>query len=88
MDIAKVQSVLRESKTPAWLLYSFFGSNPLALDFLGLTQLHLSRRFAYLIPAQGEPTLIVHAIEQSTYCLLYTSPSPRDATLSRMPSSA
>ena len=24
----------------------------------------------------------------SVYCLLYTSPSPRDATLSRMPSSA
>ena len=24
----------------------------------------------------------------SRYCLLYTSPSPRDATLSRMPSSA
>ena len=27
-------------------------------------------------------------IDRSTYCLLYTSPSPRDATLSRMPSSA
>ena len=25
---------------------------------------------------------------QSFHCLLYTSPSPRDATLSRMPSSA
>ena len=25
---------------------------------------------------------------QSKFCLLYTSPSPRDATLSRMPSSA
>ena len=25
---------------------------------------------------------------KSTSCLLYTSPSPRDATLSRMPSSA
>ena len=25
---------------------------------------------------------------QVTICLLYTSPSPRDATLSRMPSSA
>ena len=25
---------------------------------------------------------------RGTYCLLYTSPSPRDATLSRMPSSA
>ena len=27
-------------------------------------------------------------IERRGYCLLYTSPSPRDATLSRMPSSA
>ena len=27
-------------------------------------------------------------IEQINGCLLYTSPSPRDATLSRMPSSA
>ena len=26
--------------------------------------------------------------EHVTFCLLYTSPSPRDATLSRMPSSA
>ena len=26
--------------------------------------------------------------DQSNNCLLYTSPSPRDATLSRMPSSA
>ena len=25
---------------------------------------------------------------QPSFCLLYTSPSPRDATLSRMPSSA
>ena len=28
------------------------------------------------------------AFEQCDNCLLYTSPSPRDATLSRMPSSA
>ena len=27
-------------------------------------------------------------LNQTNYCLLYTSPSPRDATLSRMPSSA
>ena len=27
-------------------------------------------------------------IERSIYCLLYTSPSPRDGLLSRMPSSA
>ena len=30
----------------------------------------------------------VDSIEALKYCLLYTSPSPRDATLSRMPSSA
>ena len=27
-------------------------------------------------------------VERAIVCLLYTSPSPRDATLSRMPSSA
>ena len=30
----------------------------------------------------------MYAIEKTKNCLLYTSPSPRDATLSRMPSSA
>ena len=30
----------------------------------------------------------VHVFTGSISCLLYTSPSPRDATLSRMPSSA
>ena len=32
--------------------------------------------------------VIVPRLEESESCLLYTSPSPRDATLSRMPSSA
>ena len=35
----------------------------------------------------GDKPAISHIIE-SYPCLLYTSPSPRDATLSRMPSSA
>ena len=30
----------------------------------------------------------LNPIEIAYFCLLYTSPSPRDATLSRMPSSA
>ena len=30
----------------------------------------------------------LNLLDQDYYCLLYTSPSPRDATLSRMPSSA
>ena len=31
---------------------------------------------------------VIEDIKKPTFCLLYTSPSPRDATLSRMPSSA
>ena len=35
------------------------------------------------------PTTLKHSGHEDTFtCLLYTSPSPRDATLSRMPSSA
>ena len=36
----------------------------------------------------GVPEPASEDIERSNICLLYTSPSPRDATLSRMPSSA
>ena len=36
----------------------------------------------------GAKALAEENAGQIKYCLLYTSPSPRDATLSRMPSSA
>ena len=38
--------------------------------------------------AQGVPIKDLTLAKWSEFCLLYTSPSPRDATLSRMPSSA
>ena len=55
-----------------------------------------SKRMAWPIIASTLTTLAVFApllfwpglIGQFMHCLLYTSPSPRDATLSRMPSSA
>ena len=34
------------------------------------------------------PKIRLGQLTQNPFCLLYTSPSPRDATLSRMPSSA
>ena len=34
------------------------------------------------------PASKVRSMSKAENCLLYTSPSPRDATLSRMPSSA
>ena len=36
----------------------------------------------------GNEVVVVPSAMGSSTCLLYTSPSPRDATLSRMPSSA
>ena len=41
------------------------------------------------VQAQGTTVReVVDDLERRYPCLLYTSPSPRDATLSRMPSSA
>ncbi|GAB5603049.1 M24 family metallopeptidase [Thermus sp. FJN-A] len=67
MDLVRVQEVLREERLDGWLLFSFGRSNPLALEVLSLTSLHLTRRFAYHIPARGEPTLLCHAIEASLF---------------------
>ncbi|MDT7919553.1 MAG: M24 family metallopeptidase [Meiothermus sp.] len=67
MNIAKAQQALQEARIPGWLLYSFQGSNPLALEALGLGGRMLSRRFAYLIPAHGEPVFIIHAIEKTSF---------------------
>ena len=36
----------------------------------------------------GMPLYVIRQVHRIRICLLYTSPSPRDATLSRMPSSA
>ena len=41
---------------------------------------------AYIVMPHNAPQVKKDAVRG--YCLLYTSPSPRDATLSRMPSSA
>ena len=41
----------------------------------------------YIVALLGTDPASANAL-RNRYCLLYTSPSPRDATLSRMPSSA
>ena len=42
----------------------------------------------FAIGNEKMPLAVLHALALIKNCLLYTSPSPRDATLSRMPSSA
>ena len=61
-------------------IYSGGGSGAAAFD--DVRKIEAIGNFYYITPDQEVRG------EQGVYCLLYTSPSPRDATLSRMPSSA
>ena len=61
-------------------------------DFFGLrpasTGLHFHEKFLALVDALPGFDYATTGIALLTLCLLYTSPSPRDGLLSRMPSSA
>ena len=63
-------------------------TNPTALRRCAITSL----TYQMYAPAGGENATILEARRELSYlhrgCLLYTSPSPRDGLLSRMPSSA
>ena len=64
------------------------------LDIIGNTQFQLNPKslFSSDLPLSFQTSSLVMQLSGQTsrynICLLYTSPSPRDATLSRMPSSA
>lgn len=67
MDIPALQRALVEQKLDGWLLYDFHGQNPTAITALGLGGHMLTRRWYYLVPARGEPQLLVHAIELGSF---------------------
>ncbi len=67
MDIPALKKALAELSLDGWLLYDFHGQNPTALHVLGLGGRMLTRRFFLLLPREGEPTLLAHAIEQSQF---------------------
>jgi Xaa-Pro aminopeptidase len=63
-DLSAVQAALREFQFDAWLLCDFRGSNLLARRILDLGDRPVtSRRFFYVVPAQGQPHKLVHRIE-------------------------
>lgn len=66
LDVDAIQKVLRADGLDGWLLYDFHGSNPIAAGLAGLTSgPHMTtRRWYYLIPAEGQPRGLVHAIER------------------------
>ena len=66
-DLGAIQEGLRKARLDGWLLYDFHGSNPIAARLAGLTTgTHMTtRRWYYLIPANGRPRGLVHAIERN-----------------------
>ncbi|MFQ5731804.1 MAG: M24 family metallopeptidase [Planctomycetaceae bacterium] len=63
-DLPAVQAALKQFGFDAWLLYDFRGSNVLAVRILDISADAIgSRRFAYCVPAEGEPRKLVHRIE-------------------------
>ncbi len=67
MDLPALRRALGELGLDGWLLYDSHGQNPTALHVLGLGGKMLTRRFFLLLPRDGEPTLVVHAIERSQF---------------------
>jgi len=67
MDVPALRRALSDQKLDGWLLYDFRGQNPTALSALGLGDHLLTRRWFYLVPAEGEPRLLVHAIEAGSF---------------------
>src|SRR5262245_17565875 len=71
MNLETIQSSLKELGLPAWLLYDFHGSNPIARHVAGLGPERLvTRRWFGLLPASGEPTWLHHAIEAHLFAEL------------------
>ena len=60
--------------------------NPLDLSVTDLTITNDDSNYEGFLA--GETLTLAGTVKNTGTCLLYTSPSPRDATLSRMPSSA
>ncbi len=64
MNVPAIQTALRERNIDAWLFYDHHHRDPIAYRLLGLpASLMVTRRWFYLIPAEGEPVKLVHKIE-------------------------
>lgn len=63
MDVAAIQSALREEKLDGWLFYDHHRRDVIAYRVLGVSPALCTRRWYYLVPAEGEPSQLVHRIE-------------------------
>ncbi|MBZ5728223.1 MAG: M24 family metallopeptidase [Acidobacteriia bacterium] len=65
MELHRIQQELRAQKLDGWLFFDHHQRDPLAYRVLGLpTTTVPTRRWYYMIPAEGEPLGMVHRIER------------------------
>ena len=65
-SLPAIQAALAEMRLDGWLLFDFHGLNPVASGVLRLDGL-LTRRIFALVPREGIPIAISHAIEQAPW---------------------
>lgn len=66
MDLPGIQAALRERGFDAWLFYDHHYRDPIGYRILGLpADMHVTRRWYYVVPAKGEPRKLVHRVEPS-----------------------
>ena len=101
-DLAEDKNIVSLSTTHTEIIQMLEGENLLVgVDSFSETELPIEKIDAYTVTAEEllilDPDIvlvafdfngIVEGLENLDICLLYTSPSPRDDELSRMPSSA
>jgi len=64
MQLDSIQTALREQGFDAWLFYDHHYRDPIGYRILGLPENALvTRRWYYLVPAEGQPRKLVHRIE-------------------------
>ena len=70
MDLGAIQSALSESQLDGWLFYDHHQRDPIAYRVLKLKPGMCTRRWYYLIPAEGEPAKLVHRVEKGSLASL------------------
>ncbi len=66
MNLAKIQNEIRNQNLDGWLFFDHHLRDPLAYRVLGIPKTKgPTRRWYYMIPAEGEPLGMVHRIERA-----------------------
>ncbi len=66
LDLRAIQEALVQYDVDGWLFYFFRGNDALTPRILKLGDAHITRRWFYYIPKQGEPQKLVHRIEMGS----------------------